>query len=359
MTAKTWLLYGAYGYSGALILEEALRRGHRPILAGRSAEKLRPLAEARGLESRAFALDDPAEVRKGVDGAALVMHAAGPFVHTARPMIEACLEARASYADITGEIPVFRRTLAQDGRAKERGVALLSGAGFDVVPTDCLAAFVAGKVPAATSLELAFAALGRASRGTSLTALEAAPGGGAVRRGGELRPWTLGRGLKRIRFSDRERLALPIPWGDLETAYRTTGIPDITTYMAVPDGLARALWIAWPATAVWQPVLRRVLGSSLVQSRGRRAIEARGPGPTAEERARSKSLVWARAASRTGASAEAWLEAPEGYDFTALSAVRVVERLLAGGHVGALTPAGAFGADFVLEIPGTTRLERL
>ena len=44
-----WLLYGASGYTGRMIAEEAVRRGHRPVLAGRSAERVRPLAESLGL----------------------------------------------------------------------------------------------------------------------------------------------------------------------------------------------------------------------------------------------------------------------------------------------------------------------
>jgi short subunit dehydrogenase-like uncharacterized protein len=349
---QRWLLYGAYGYTGELLAREAVRRGLRPTLAGRSAAKLEPLARRLGLPWLVADLEDTASLRKAVAGHALVLHAAGPFVHTALPMLRACLEAGAHYLDITGEIPVFEQTLAHDKLARERDVALVSGVGFDVVPTDCLARHVSERVKDPRALHLAFDAVGSPSAGTAVSALEGLPRGGLVRRGGMLVPWPLGKGARTVRFTGAARTVVPIPWGDLVTAFHTTGIPDITTYMAMPPGKAKALRIVGPG-------LQLALRSRRVRRAAVALIRRKVKGPDAAQREAGRSRVWARAENDRGEFAEAWLETLEGYAFTASSGVLAVEKTLALRPRGAITPARAFGADFVLEIEGTRRFDSL
>ena len=346
------LLYGANGSTGELVAEEAVRRGHRPLLAGRSAEKLRPIAERLSLPMLAVDLGDRAALEKAVASVDVVFHAAGPFVHTSAPMLEACLASRTSYVDVTGEIPVFEHTLSLDARAKERGVALISGVGFDVIPTDCLAKYVADQVPGAVRLELAIAANGRPSAGTTKSVLELLPKGNMVRRGGKLVALRLGAEPRRLRFSCGERDVAAIPWGDLATAYRTTGIPDITTYMAMPRSQSRFL-------RVFGGGVRAALSLGPVRRFAQRVVEKTVAGPTEEMRRTGRSYVWARAEDARGNAKEAWLETSEGYRFTATGGVMAVERLLRDTPTGALTPAIAFGADFVLEIEGTKRFDAL
>src|SRR5206468_369289 len=154
-----WILYGATGFTGKLIAAEAKRRGQKPVLAGRSREKLEALDQSLGggFEIAAVSLDDAAALRQLLDGADAVLHCAGPFARTSLPMVRACLDAGASYLDITGEVTVFAQTFACDAEARARKVALISGVGLDVVPSDCLAAQVAAKAKGATSLEIALA----------------------------------------------------------------------------------------------------------------------------------------------------------------------------------------------------------
>lgn len=343
-----WMLYGAYGYTGTLLAEEAVRRGHRPLLAGRNAAKLEPLARRLGLDYVAFDLQDEARSVQNLAAVELVLHAAGPFVLTSTPMQRACLVSGTSYLDITGEIPVFEQTFGQDEVARKRKIALISGAGFDVIPSDCLARYVAERVPGAVELETGIAAVARASAGTAKSMLEIFAAGGLVRRAGVLQPFPLGAGLRRIRFAHGEHLALPIPWGDLSTAYRTTGIPNITTYLAVPPGSIPMLQVMLPLSRPWLAFtpLRRWL---------QQVIAWTTAGPDANFREQGRSYLWARATDASGHAAEAWLETLEAYKFTALAGVRCVERVLAERPVGALAPAQVLGADFVLEIEGTTR----
>ena len=359
MQTAPWLLYGATGYTGRLIMEEAVRLGHRPTLAGRSLPKLEALGQEHELSVRAVGLSDPAALRSALEGQALVLHAAGPFVETSQPMQEACLAVGAHYLDITGELPVFAHTFRQDARALARKVALISGVGFDVVPSDCLGRYVAERCAGARTLELALWGTGGVSSGTAKSVLGLLPEGGKVRRGGELRSWALGRGITRIRFSDRQRWGLPAPLGDLETAYRTTRIPDITTYLGISGTTARALRLAWPLGVALAPLAGRALHSANLRQALHELVEQRVHGPDLEARGAGRAVLWARATAGPGEQAEAWLETPEAYAFTAAAAVRAVERVLAEKPAGALSPAVALGTDFVLQVPGTRRLDRL
>src|SRR3954449_4542055 len=226
--SPVWMIYGANGYTGELIAREAVRRGQKPILGGRNAEKLATLANELGLESRAFPLDAPQ-----LDGIEAVLHCAGPFVHTSAAMVRACIAAGAHYLDITGEIPVFESIMAMTDDAARAGVTLIPGVGFDVVPTDCLAAMLAARRPGATELELAFYSPGaEISRGTLKTMIESIGDGGAIRENGKIVRVPPAFDAKEIPFSIAPRMAMTIPWGDVSTAFHTTGIPNIRVYTA-------------------------------------------------------------------------------------------------------------------------------
>jgi short subunit dehydrogenase-like uncharacterized protein len=352
MTEHRWMIYGANGYTGRLVAESAAQRGQNPILAGRSAEKIRPIAQELDLEWIAVDLGNERDLVAAVGDVELVFHAAGPFIHTSNPMIRACLAAGSHYLDITGEVAVFENTFRYDAIARRRGVALLGGVGFDVVPTDCLARYVADRVPDADTLDLAIAAVGSASAGTTKTAIEMLPNGGQVRRDGTLQPFPLGAGVREVQFADRPRTVMPIPWGDLATAYRSTGIPNITTYMAVDRRSATVV-------RVLAPLLQNAIRNPTIRRWAQRIVERRVTGPDDQMRQSGRTEVWARAASGRGAAAEAWLETGEGYQFTALAALRCIERVLAEQPRGALTPAQAFGPDLVCEIAGVRRFDRL
>lgn len=357
--ATDWVLYGATGYTGALLAEEAAKRGLKPTLSGRNPDKLRALGEKLGLPWKAVALDDPAALRDLLQGKAAVLHAAGPFVETSAPMADACLASGCSYLDITGELPVFEALFARDGEAKAKGVALIPGVGFDVVPSDCLVAHVASLLPDGHSLDLALAAVGQPSAGTVKSLVGIVADGGFVRRDGVLVPWTIGRGIREVRFSHRAALCAPGPIADLVTAWHSTKIPNITVCLALPTKVAKAAKVGWPLGVVGVPVFRAVMQSKAVRARLDARIEARTAGPDAAGRAAGRSYLHARVTAKNGTTAEAWLETAEGYDFTRFAAVSAVEHVLAHRPAGALTPSMAFGKDFVLGVPGTKRLDAL
>ncbi|HNR31330.1 MAG TPA: saccharopine dehydrogenase NADP-binding domain-containing protein [Candidatus Hydrogenedentes bacterium] len=342
------LIYGSYGYTGRLVVRYAIERGLRPVLAGRNEAALRDQARESGLEYRAFALDDPDAVARGLDGMSVVAHCAGPFSRTARAMAKGCLRAGTHYLDITGEIEVFEALAAMDTRAREAGVMLLPGAGFDVVPSDCLALHLKRQVPAATRLVLAFHSNGRPSHGTATTIVENLHKGLWVREAGALTRKPLGWKQRTIDFGEGPpRGAITIPWGDVSTAYHSTGIPNIEVYMAAPRRarimIRAARHFGW------------LLGSRPVNRYLKRRIDDAAPGPTDADRARSYCLLWGEATNDSGGRAEARLRTPDGYTLTALTTLAIAEKVLAGdAPPGFQTPAKAYGPDFILAIDGVT-----
>ncbi len=334
-----WLLYGANGYTGELIAREAVRRGMHPILAGRDAAKIEPLARELGCEWRAFDLANP-----DLSGVKLVLHCAGPFMHTSAPMVTACLAAGAHYLDITGEISVFESVFRRHDEAVARGVALIPGVGFDVVPTDCLAAMLHARLPDANELWLAFSSRSGVSRGTLKTMLEGMPYGGAVRENGRIRRVPQMFDVREIPFASGPRIAMTIPWGDISTAYRSTKIPNIRVYSSQSR---RAL----AKLKRFKPLLQ-LLRFKPIQKLAQRWA-SRTAGPSAETRATARVELWGRVRNANGDEVTLTMSVAEGYQFTVLSALAAVERTLASQLKGALTPSMAFGPELVLSIEGT------
>lgn len=348
MMKRAWMIYGAYGFTGRLIAEEAVRQGHRPLLAGRSPRKLAEVADELGLEWIALNLEHHDLLVAALREIDLVLHAAGPYAATCAPMVRACLEARADYVDLSGELASLRHIFAADAEARARGVALVPGCGFDVVPTDCLAAFLAARVVDPVHLEIAISSAVSPSLGTVLAALGQIRHGGWVRRDGRLHAQAIGRGARRVRFASGIRTVLPIPVGDLETAWRSTGIGNIITYLAVPRAAAAMAFIIGPLLRLLAAL---AAGSGIV----RRIVARFARGPATEKLQAARAHIWVEASDAHGNCVEGWMETAEPYKFTATAAVMAAERLLEAGISGAFTPAQAFGPDFVMEVSGTKR----
>ncbi|MFT3915147.1 MAG: saccharopine dehydrogenase NADP-binding domain-containing protein [Anaeromyxobacteraceae bacterium] len=334
------LVYGAYGYTGELIVRHALERGIRPVVAGRDPSKLEPLAKELGLDARVFGLRDPVEVKRGLAGARVVLHCAGPFFATFDAMARACIATGAHYLDITGEGPVFRAAQALSGEAGRAGVMLLPGAGFDVVPTDAMAAHLVRRMPDATTIVLAFKTTGGVSRGTAKTAMALSDSAPAdPRRHPASRTFDFGRG---------PAPCLSIAWGDLVTAPHSTGVKDVATYMAAPRQQRLAMRLM-PHLA---PALRLpFVGPAAV------ALLTRGKaGPDAAARERGRSIVVGEASGPDGRRIVSRSQHVEAYRFTALAAVELARRALAGdAKRGWQTPSSAYGADVAQSIPGSSR----
>ncbi|TXT64809.1 MAG: Trans-acting enoyl reductase [Promethearchaeota archaeon] len=348
MRENDWLLYGAYGYTGKLIIDEALRKGHTPVLAGRSPNKLKPLAEEKRLDYRIFDLSDQTEINDNLKEFETIFNAAGPFEKTSLPIVKGCLETRTNYLDITGEIGVFEQNFAFNKSAKEKEIALISGVGFDVVPSDCLAKYVSEKIPNATHLELGIAGMSGFSRGTLKTFLKNLPHGTIIRQNRKLVALPLGTNPKKIQFMDKKRFCYPISWGDISTAYRSTDIDNIRVYMALPQYFKYF-------TGSLEPLLKKVFKLDSIQKLVSTWIEKNVEGPTEKTRQTAHSYLWAKAHNEEGKVFEAWLKTIEPYRLTAISAIKCIEKLRTRKTEikGTLTPSQAFGKDFILEFPDT------
>jgi short subunit dehydrogenase-like uncharacterized protein len=348
-TAYVWVIYGANGYTGELIARDAARRGLRPILAGRSAAAIVPLAKELGLDHRIVALEDAAALDAALGSVKVVLHCAGPFSRTSRPMVEACLRKRVHYLDITGEVEVFEACAARTAAARAAGVMLLPGTGFDVVPSDCLAAHLKSRLSTATHLALGFQVPASVSHGTATTMVENIHRGGLVRKGGVLSRVPPGYKTRMIDFGRGPVTAVTIPWGDVSTAFHSTGIPNVEVYMAaLAETRAMLLFARVAGPLLGTPPLQRLLKAAI-----RRAPR----GPSAKQRAAVRSYLWgeARDADRTVLSR---LNAPESYALTVQTALAAVTKVRAGRtRPGFQTPSLAFGKDFILEIESVTRTD--
>jgi short subunit dehydrogenase-like uncharacterized protein len=342
MSDSPILIYGAYGYTGELCARFAAEQGLSVVLAGRDAVRLGEVASRYGQPARVFSLDETRELDEGLEGVGAVVHCAGPFSRTMGPMLEACIRTGVHYLDITGEIAVFEQVAARGSALKAAGIMALPGAGFDVVPSDCLAAHLKEAMPDANELDLGIQFGGSISHGTATTVVENLHRGGAVRRNGRIELSATGSLRRTIDFGRGPLLAMAIPWGDVSTAYHSTGIPNVTVYAAMK--LPAILFVRGTS-----PV-KRIFGTRVVQRMLHRWVDSRPAGPSDRQRERGRTYLWGEVRNAKGECLQARIETPEGYTLTALTALAAGVRA-AGGDAppGFQTPSTAYGADFVLE----------
>lgn len=349
---QSFLIYGAYGYTGALTARLAVERGLSPVLAGRDAARLKPLANQLDLEYRVFGIEDTAEMERALSSVYAVLNCAGPFLHTHKRLVAACLRTTTHYLDITGEIPVYSSLAAMGLVARDAGIMLLPGIGFDVVPTDCLAADLKRRLPAATSLALAIYSNGpaRVSRGTAKTFIEGLSAPVSTRVGGAIVPVPHVSESRVIDFGNGPIHATLMTLGDVFTAHHSTGIPNIKTYVALPSAVRIVLRLARPIL----PLLSRKLVLSVL----RRLISAGPVGPTDKQRRQTNTYAWGEVEDDNGNALTSRLRLPEAYTFTALASIAAIRRVLSGdAPIGYQTPSSAYGPDFVFDIDGVERLD--
>jgi short subunit dehydrogenase-like uncharacterized protein len=146
-------------------------------------------------------------------------------------------------------------------------------------------------------------------------------------------------------------LSVVVSWGDVATAFHSTCIGNITVYLQRTKLLRSA------------DIFGKLFGSLLrskIGQKGLGAIVRRFPeGPPSElERSQHRSTIWAEAIDDSGRSSKAILSAPDGYDFAANSTLEVASRISSlPAPLGLVTPFQAFCADFVLRLPGCSRMD--
>ncbi len=341
------LIYGAAGFSGRLATRACLDLGLRPVLAGRTEASVAAEAGRHGLEHRTFDLTAPGRIDLGLAGMRVVLHMAGPYSQTGRPVAEACLRTGVHYLDITGETQVVEGFARLDRTARQRGVMIMPSVGFDVVPTDCLAAHVARHVPDAETLSIAMTSLAFITRGSARTAMEAA-GAGIGRRNGKIVPVGLASIERSFDFGAGPTACINCTWGDVANAWYTTGIPNIDVFFEGTPFLRTLLGLA----SLYAPLLRTAAGQAWLRAH----VEMLPEGPSAQKRHGTSMVIVAQASHPDGRRKTARLHTSEAYTFTATASAHVARRVLAGDfEPGFQTPGRVFGPDFVLSLPGVSR----
>jgi short subunit dehydrogenase-like uncharacterized protein len=322
MTSKL-LIYGATGYTGKLIAARAKEAGLDFAIAGRDAVKVAALAHELGVPHAVFGVDDAPALRAALLGYTVVLNAAGPFARTAQPIIDAAIDTGVHYLDITAEYTVYALAEASAARAADAGVMLLPGVGWDVVPSDCLALYVAGKVAQPQCLRMALQVAGAMSRGSATSVAEILGVGLLAREAGVIVAIPDAQPAA-FDFGDGAVDAYPLSFGDLVTAWKSTGIPNIAMFVHMKG--------AAPSTDV----------------------ATMPDGPTAAERAAHGASVVAEVTGADGTVFRARIDTVNGYAYTPLAAVEAARRVLAGAQrPGFETPATLFGAGFAQSIAGT------
>ena len=341
------LVYGAYGFTGRILLENLAARGIAFVAAGRNAERVRRVASEFGAASRVFDLDDEAATNRALSGVSLLLNAAGPFGATAAPLLKACLRKRVHYLDVSGEVAPLEYAASLDERAASRGVMILPGVGFDVVPSDCLALHLSRRMPEATSLVLGIAGSNLLSRGSAFTFAQHAGVPVYVRKDGALEAMRFRTQMRWMEFERERRPTIAVSWGDLVTAFHTTGIPDIEVYFEATFprwlGVTSNQYLGWVARSPWAKAWLTAYASTMPD------------GPTPEQRGAERIVITGEASSGRR-RVRATMVTPEAYSFTGVAASAIVERVLRGDiKPGFQTPAALLGPDFVLSLDGVER----
>jgi len=346
---SNFLIYGSYGYTGQLIVELAVKEGLRPTLAGRDEKKLRKQAGKYNLEYRAFSLNETTKLDSALNEVDAVLHCAGPFVLTFKQMAEACLRTKKHYVDISGELAGFEALAKLNDEAKQANIMLLPGGGFDVVPTDCLAAHLKQRLPDATHLRLFLRGVGAGvSRGTAKSAIENMHRQGMIRKDGKLVQvppvWKalmqdFGRGPVRV---------ISVGWGDVSTAYYSTGIPNVETYLSFPQPIINLMY----DMRTIGPLLYNRVAKTILKA----LMNLYPPGPTEARRMKAFATIIGEVTNDQGGRAVSKLRVREGYTFTAQSTVKIMKRILNSEYkIGFQTPSLAFGSDFIMQFEGVQR----
>ncbi|CAN5178589.1 saccharopine dehydrogenase NADP-binding domain-containing protein [soil metagenome] len=343
------VVFGSYGYTGQLIVKELKKNHHNVILAGRDEEKLKHQSEQTGYAYEVADIDNSEALTRLLSKAKIVIHCAGPFRDTAKQMVAACLKTKTHYTDITGEFKVFEHLVLYDSAAKKAGIMIMPGVGFDVVPSDCLALHLKNLLPSATHLQLAFTSLkGGASRGTALTAAEGLGQGSFIRSGGKLVHTPAASNVQQINFGSFTASAVSIPWGDISTAYQSTGIPNIEVFMGMPEKMIKML--KWSNNFTW------LLKSKIIKELIKNYINKKITGPSDERRQKGRSHLWGKVWDDKGNSFTSLMETFDGYTLTAKTSVMIAEKIMKSELLpGFQTPAMAYGPELILEVENTKR----
>jgi len=340
------MIYGAYGFTAKLIIEKMVAEGMNPVLAGRKVRPLEEVANEFGLTATVFDLNSPKVIRRELERVDLVLHCAGPFKVTGKPMIDACIDTSTHYLDITGELEIFEYCQEVSNNAKANNVLLLPGCGFDIIPTENLGVLLHSKLPDANSLEIAIYGLGKPSKGTTRSVIGVMASGSRIRQNGDLVEIPYGSQPKEFTFANgKTRTCIPVPLPDLIATFQSTGIANIKMYFTMKPMQIRM-------TGFFQPLMR-VLRFNPLASIVEWIVGKLASNPDEEFRADSPSYIIG-IVHNGEKSIQADLVTPNAYDLTATATVQAVKHIegLNSIPTGYVAPSEVLGSDFITTLGG-------
>src|SRR5215213_8736804 len=278
------VVFGATGYTGRLTAERLVANGERPLLAGRSDDRVRELAERLGgLEWRVADVDRPQTVAAPVERGDVLVTTVGPFTQWGEPALRAAISAGAVYVDSTGEPRFIRRVFTEFGPpARRAGATLLPAMGYDFVPGTLAGALALEEAgDAAVRVDVGYYALGGGpnalSRGTKASMAGIALDPAFAYRGGRVQTV---RSAERVRdFAVRGKNRPAISVGGVEHFTLPAAYPrlrEVNVYLGWFGGLARAVQASSRVSAgvTKVPGMRGVLAHA-----GEKLARVGGPGP--------------------------------------------------------------------------------
>jgi short subunit dehydrogenase-like uncharacterized protein len=344
------LLYGVTGRAGREIACRLVEDGVDIVLAGRDPTRTAAAAETLGRPFRVFSLTSDPPIDEALADIDVVLHAAGPFVETASPMMAACIRTRTHYLDLTGEWPVFAEAQECSAAAAKAGVMLAPGAGFTLVASDCLLALAAEASPDAVKLRLAISRPDAVSRATIRSLASLIGPDIFVRRNGVLEPEPVGRLRRDIDFGEGLRETTAVCWPDIVTAEFTTGVGNIETY-AESDWLQRAAHQLSASAG-------NVIGGRTTRTLSR-LLSLAWPELPLHATRRSGFVLVVEAVDRWRRATTFRMNAGDGYQVSVTTACAMVSRALAGDWApGFRTPAALYGARFITDL-GCAELDKI
>jgi short subunit dehydrogenase-like uncharacterized protein len=321
---NTLMIYGAAGYTGRMATTQAEALGLQPILGGRDEQVLAELALELDLPYRVFPLDDVASVDAGLAGVDVLLNCAGPFMHTAGPLMRGAIRSGAHYLDIAAEMDSYRLAEALDEEATLAGVMLMPGGGGSVAMLGCLAAHAMKRVASPNGVSIALHVSGSMSRGSAISAAQNLTPDCVARVDGVLVPRDP-RDIRQFDFGKGMVDCFPVTLPDLVTIWRASGAPNIETFVHV---------------------------SGTAFSAGEHS--ALPDGPDAEERDANRYQASVVVTGVDGESVRSLLDTVNGYSFTPMAAAEAARRMLLDEvRPGFQVPAQHFGAGFAETIADT------
>lgn len=321
------MIYGATGYTGRMVAEHAKAHGTPLVLAGRSEAPLARLAAEVGVEYRVFSLDDTDATDKNLLDISVLLNCAGPFMRTAKPLMEAAIRYGVHYLDTAAELDSYRLAERLDGDAKTAGVMLMPGGGGSVAMLGSLAGHAVTRVKHPRKIRIAMHVSGGMSRGSVISASENMTNETLARLDSKL--VAVANDIQKFDFGQGAVDSFQVTLPDLITIWRATGVPNIETFV-------------------------HVTGNGFPQG----DLSLLPDGPTEGERLANRYQAVVEVSDAQGYVFRSMLDTVNGYTFTAMAAAEAGHRVLRGeARAGFQTPAELFGNGFAETIADTTIID--